>query len=1061
MKDRMSYFFPVEPTVDFAALDEAVLTFWEEEEIFFKSVKRRPVSNSYVFYDGPPFATGLPHYGHVITSIIKDVIPRYFTMTGCRVERRFGWDCHGVPVEYELEKELDLQGRADIEHMGIAAFNEACRGIVLRYTREWESVVTRVGRWVDFRNDYKTMDLPFMESVWWVFKRLWDMGLIYQDYKVVHYSWRLATPLSNFEATLDDAYRERLDPAITVKFKLDGEDCYILAWTTTPWTLPSNMALAVNPGMTYCRVRYKAQGEETCLILASDLARFVLEGPYEVEAEFDGSQLVGRTYQPLLPYFRDMRDKGGFRVIGGDFVSSEEGTGVVHIAPAFGEDDFTAARAEGIPIVNPVDDDGCFTEAVHDLVGVNVFDANPAIIETLEAEGKLFSRETILHPYPHDWRTDTPLIYRAIPSWYVNVTAFKEQMLSNNEKIHWYPDHVKGGAFGRWLENARDWAISRNRYWGTPIPVWRCKGCEHLRVIGSVQELRDASGVRDLADIHRHFVDDIRIQCPECGDSMYRVPEVLDCWFESGSMPYAQAHYPFENREWFEDNFPADFIVEYIGQTRGWFYTLIVLSSALFDQPPFKNALAHGVLLAEDGRKMSKRLRNYPEPTEIMDRFGADALRLYLMNHPVIGANDSRFDRKGVAEMLRRFIIPVWNAFSFLTRYADIENWRPTQDERRSEFEVQDDVVGDTEPGWASEMELDRWIRSRVYRLPYGVGDALQAYDLRGAVDSLLTLVNDLNNWYIRRSRERFWKATWDEDKLMAFQTLHEVLVLLSKTMAPLAPFVAEVIYKNLTGKESVHLADWPAPDRARIDARLEERMDVVRQVASLGLAARTKAGIKVRQPLAKVGVWTHRSLNQDDLRLIRDELNVKQVERLADVKQHATMIAKPDPAVVGPRYKGETSGIMNAAKAGDFEQLADGRIRIARNDGWILKREDVEIHYEGKPGYACEASQEIVVLLDVQITDELEREGLARELVRHIQRLRKEADYRIDERIITGVFASAAKVLEVLSTHGQYIRSETLSKELMMTDDGDWDATDDVQLDRVDVKIAVKRYRS
>jgi isoleucyl-tRNA synthetase len=1048
MKELMAYFHPLEPTLDFGALDAAVLSVWEQERTFLKSVERRPVSNSYVFYDGPPFATGLPHYGHVITSIIKDVIPRVFTMNGCRVERRFGWDCHGVPVEFELEKELHLQGKADIERMGVAAFNEACRSIVLRYTQEWESVVTRVGRWVDFRNDYKTMDLAFMETVWWVFKRLWDMGLVYKDYKVVHYSWRLATPLSNFEATLDDAYREREDPAVTVKFQLEGHDCHVLAWTTTPWTLPSNMALAVNPDMAYAKVRYTPQaGKEQCLILASDLTRFVLDGPYEIEAEFRGERLVGRRYEPLLPYFRDLKEQGAFRIIAGDFVTSDEGTGVVHLAPAFGEDDFAAAKAEGIPLVNPVDDAGRFTKPVQDFAGMNVFDANPSIIQKLKAEGQLFSQETILHAYPHDWRTDTPLIYRAIPSWYVNVTAFKERMLANNEKIAWYPSHVKRGAFGQWLENARDWAISRNRYWGTPIPVWSCDTCEHTSVMGSLEELQEASGNREIKDIHCHFVDDIEIPCPECHSTLRRVPEVLDCWFESGSMPYGQVHYPFENQEWFDENFPADFIVEYIGQTRGWFYTLIVLSSALFDQPPFRNALVHGVLLAEDGRKMSKRLRNYPEPTEIMDLYGADALRLYLMHHPVIDANDSRFDRRGVAEMLRKFIIPVWNAFSFLTRYADIEGWRPAEPGH--------------EAAKSSETPLDRWVRSRVYRLSYQVGDALRAYDLRGAVASLLTFVDDLNNWYIRRSRARFWKATWDEDKLMAFETLHEVLVLLSTITAPLAPFATEVIFKNLTGQESVHLVDWPEPDRRRIDPQLEEKMDIVRQIASLGLAARAKAGIKLRQPLVKVGIRTDWTLDNQDLELIRDELNVKQVELWADVEQYATVIAKPNPAVLGPKYKGDTPRIIQAARAGEFEELADGRIKIGGSDAWTLPREDVEIHYEGNPGYACEASQDLVVVLDVQVTQELEREGLAREIVRHIQILRKEANYRIDERITAGVFTTDPKVLEVLSRHDGYIRSETLSEKLLTADDQDWDALQQVRVNNAEVRFAVRGTRA
>ena len=701
MKKLMSYLHPVPPKVNFAQLEEAIIDFWETNDTFQKSVDRHPVEKSYVFYDGPPFATGLPHYGHIMTSIIKDVVPRFFTMQGRRVERRFGWDCHGVPVEFEMEKELGLNGRADIEAMGVANFNEACRGIVLRYTKEWESVVRRVGRWVDFENDYKTMNPEYMESVWWVFKQLWEKGLIYKDYKVVHYSWRLSTPYSNFEATLDDAYRERQDPSVVVKFKLADEDAAILAWTTTPWTLPSNMALAVHPDMTYVVV---SNGSGETLILAQELVdQNFKEGDYTLQGELKGADLVGRRYEPLLPYFSHLKDEGAFRVLGGEFVSAEDGTGIVHIAPAFGEEDFFVARSEGVPMVNPVDDNGEFTAEVSDFSGQNVFEANPNIIRHLKAEGKLFSQKTIVHNYPHDWRTDTPLIYRAIPSWYVNVSAFKERMLAANQKVAWYPNHVKDGAFGKWLEGARDWAISRNRFWGAPIPVWQCQAtdCSAEVVVGSVAELKELSGKDDIPDLHSHFVDEITFPCPDCGAEMRRVPEVLDCWFESGSMPYGQIHYPFENADWFHDNFPADFIVEYIGQTRGWFYTLIVLSTALFDQPPFLNAIAHGILLGSDGRKMSKRLRNYPDVDEVLTNYGADALRLYLMGHPVIDGNDSSVAEAGMADMLRHFIIPMWNAFSFFTRYADIDGWRP--EDRQPDLET----------------DLDHWIRSRTYALAY------------------------------------------------------------------------------------------------------------------------------------------------------------------------------------------------------------------------------------------------------------------------------------------------------------------------------------------------------
>jgi isoleucyl-tRNA synthetase len=1044
MKELMSYLQPTAPEVDFFALDEAVLAFWEENNTFQKSVEQRPVENSYVFYDGPPFATGLPHYGHIMTSIIKDVMPRFFTMKGCRVERRFGWDCHGVPVEFEMEKELDLKGRADIEAMGIADFNEACRGIVLRYTREWQNIITRIGRWVDFNNDYKTMNPEYMESVWWVFKTLWEKGLIYQDYKVVHYSWRLATPYSNFEATLDDAYRERQDPSVIVKFKLDNEDSYILAWTTTPWTLPANMALAVSPEITYAKI--KSDDDIIYVLAKSLLDEHFKRGEYDVVAEFSGAKLVGQTYQPLLPYFSDKKTEGAFRVISGDFVSDTDGTGIVHIAPAFGEDDFFISRAKDIPMVNPVDDNGNFTTEVGDFAGMNVFEANRSIIQKLKANGTLYSQKTIVHAYPHDWRTDTPLIYRAIPSWYVNVTKFKTQMLAANQKINWYPDHVKDGAFGKWLENARDWAISRNRYWGAPIPVWRDEKTGEMVVVGSLDELKKLSGRDDITDLHRHFIDDIEIPSPS-GGVMRRVPEVLDCWFESGSMPYGQIHYPFENKKWFEANFPADFIVEYIGQTRGWFYTLVVLSAALFDAPPFTNAIAHGILLGQDGRKMSKRLRNYPEVNQIIAKYGADALRLYLMNHPVIDGNDSSIEEAGISEMLRRFAIPVWNAFSFLTRYAEIDNWQP-------------DRPGFNETTKLKPIfnDLDRWIHSHTTILAYKIGDALETYNLRGAVDLLLDYVDNLNNWYIRRSRDRFWKSEKDADKLAAYQTLHEVLVLLGQVAAPLAPFMTEFIYKNLTGQESVHLADWPMPDRACIDLPLNARMAEIRQIASLGLAARSKAQIKVRQPLNKATVRTNQSLGEADLALIADELNVKTVELADDVSEYTVPLAKPNAAVIGPKFGKDTPQIMKAIKTNNFAVLPDGRYKVAGNDNWVLDANVINIYYEGKEGYACETKGDLVVVLDIRLTEALKREGLARDLVRHIQTLRKQANYQLDDRITAGVLTENEQLLATLADFELYIRTETLADTLVATNSVSWDETTEITISETELQIGVKR---
>ncbi len=1042
MKELMSYLHPVEPGVDLPALEREVLATWAEEGTFRRSVEQRPVARSYVFYDGPPFATGLPHYGHILTSVIKDLIPRFQTMCGQRVERRFGWDCHGVPAEYETERALGLEGKEEIERMGMAAFNEACRSTVLRYTQEWEKIVTRIGRWVDFQNDYKTMDPSFMESVWWAFKQLWEAGLIYRDYKVVHYSWRLSTPYSNFEATLDDAYREREDPAVVVPFRLDGEEVSLLAWTTTPWTLPSNMALAVGPDTTYCRVRSVHGGREADYVVAKARVHdWFPRGTYELVAEFEGRALAGQRYRPLLPYFAHLKGEGAFAVLTADFVSTEEGTGIVHLAPAFGEDDFYAARAEGIPLVNPVDDEGRFTAEVPDFAGMNVFDANPAIVDKLAAEGQLFAQHTVVHAYPHDWRTDTPLIYRAVPSWYVDVTALKERMLAVNAQINWVPVHMGEGAFGNWLANARDWAISRSRYWGTPIPAWECAACGHTLVVGSVAELEERAGVSGITDLHRHFIDPIAIPCPACGASMRRVPEVLDCWFESGSMPYGQAHYPFENKAWFEDNFPADFIVEYTGQFRGWFYTLVVLSAALFDRPPFKNAVVHGVTLGDDGRKMSKRLRNYPDPVELAEEYGADTLRMYIMDHPVLDARDSRIEREGVVQVYRRFTLPLWNAFSFFTRYAAVDGWRP---------------VGQQHPG----RPLDRWIRSLAYELSYRVADALRAYELRAATALLAAFVDDLTNWYIRRSRERFWRAEQDDDKAAAYETLYEVLFLLCKVAAPTVPFVADAMFRNLSGGGSVHLEDWPEPDRSEIDPALNRRMAAVRQAASLGLAARARAGIKVRQPLAEARVRADQPFDRADLALLADELNVKAVEQIEDVRTYADPVARLDLAAIGPRYGPETPRIAAAARAGDFRVRPDGWVAVGENEAWTFAPELVRVHYESKPGYACETAGDMVVVLDTRLTEALRREGLARDLVRQIQDLRKEAGCRLDERVTAGVVTDDPEVRRCLAEFGDEIRAETLAEALVTEPAPDlgWTITRTIEVGDATVQIALRR---
>ncbi len=787
---------------DFPGIEREILASWAEDGTFAESVRFRPAghdgSNEFVFYDGPPFANGLPHYGHLLTGYVKDVVPRYQTMRGKRVERRFGWDCHGLPAEMEAEKQLAISGRKAILDLGIAKFNDVCRASVMKYTAEWRRYVTRQARWVDFDRDYKTMDLSYMESVIWAFKQLWDKGLVYEGFKVMPYSWAAETPLSNFETRLDNSYRVRQDPAVTVAFRLvpgsgDPGPIDVLAWTTTPWTLPSNLALAVGEAVEYALVR---KDGKLYVLASAAIARFgkEFEG-HEVLRTFPGKELVGRSYEPLFPYFEGHAN--AFRILSGDFVSTEDGTGVVHMAPGFGEDDQRVCEQNGIALVVPVDDTGRFTPEITDWVGLNVFDANKPITERLKQDGRLFKRATIDHNYPHCWRTDQPLIYRAMNSWYVSVTAFKDRMLAHNQAIHWIPERVRDGQFGKWLEGARDWSISRNRFWGTPIPVWRSDDPRYPRidVYGSIEELERDFGVK-VEDLHRPFVDELVRKNPDdpTGQSMMRrIPEVLDCWFESGSMPFAQIHYPFENKDWFEHHFPADFIVEYVAQTRGWFYTLVVLGTALFDKPPFRNVICHGVVLDEHGQKLSKKLRNYPDPEEVCESIGADALRWFLMSSPILHGGDLRIEKDGksIQEVVRLVVNPIWNAYSFFVLYANADGYRA-----RFRYD--------------SQRLLDRYVLGKTRELVVGVQASMDAYDIAAACHRVTAFLDAMNNWYIRRSRSRFWGEGGEDDRNDAFDTLYTVLVTLVRACAPLLPLLTEAVHRGLTGAKSVHLADWP-----------------------------------------------------------------------------------------------------------------------------------------------------------------------------------------------------------------------------------------------------------
>lgn len=1028
-------FEPVSNKVDFQKLETDVLKFWKEHDTFKKSLDLRRGAPEFVFYDGPPFATGLPHYGHLLAGTIKDIVPRYQTMRGHYVERRFGWDCHGLPVEYEMEQELKISGKRDIETMGVDVFNEKCRGIVLRYTREWREIVNRMGRWVDFDHDYKTMDKPYMESIWWVFRALWDKDLIYEGNKILPYCPRCATPLSNFET--NQGYADVQDPAITVRFAVAGEQrTYLLAWTTTPWTLPSNLALAVGRDLRYVKVR---DGEDT-YVLAKDRVGvyYHKEGTFEVVEELDGAKLVGLKYEPLFPYFEKLKADGAFRVCAADFVSTEDGTGIVHIAPGFGEDDNRLGKAENLPIVCPVDEEGRFTAEVSDYVGREVKEADGDIMKRLKGEGKLVHRSTIQHSYPHCWRCDAPLIYRAISTWFVRVEQMRERILAANRETHWVPEHLRDGRFGKWLEGARDWAISRNRYWGAPLPVWRNKQGETI-CIGSVAELEQLTG-RKVEDLHKHFVDKIEIPSKKGGDPLRRIPEVLDCWFESGSMPYAQSHYPFENKEHFEAHFPADFIAEGLDQTRGWFYTLMVLSTALFEKPAFKHVIVNGLVLAEDGRKMSKRLKNYPDPVYMLNTYGADALRLYMIHSPVVRAENLCFSEEGVKHALRHLLIPLWNAYSFFVTYARIDKWQPTAQGAKT----------------ASGHLLDRWIHSALERLTQDVVHAMDGYDLQQAVRPFVQFVEDLTNWYIRRSRRRFWKSSDDADKAQAYATLYEVLMRLCRIAAPFVPFVSEAIYRNLRTPdmpESVHLCDFPVSDGSARDHRLEEQMDDVMSAVGMGRQLRADRNLKVRQPLQGMHVVCRDRARLERIRelsaLVAEELNVKTVWFSENESELAHFNAKANFARLGPRFGKsvkKVAGAIQALDASVLEQLLGGQKATIRVDGEevVLEPDDVVVERKPKEGLAVSSVGNLVVALEVDLSQELLREGLAREFVNKVQSMRKTAELDVAQRIVL-TYSGDEAVREAVEEHRSYIQEETLSIQCTFAEDTgagslDWD---------------------
>jgi len=1086
----------VEASADFPRLEREVLSLWERIDAFQESNRRREGRPSFVFYDGPPFATGTPHYGHLLAGTIKDIVPRFWTMRGHHVERRFGWDCHGLPIEALAQDALGLSGAAAIAECGVDVFNEQCRSMVQTYVDEWRRTVARMGRWVDFDDDYKTMDLDFMESVWWVFQQLWQKGRVYRSYRIMPYSTRLATPLSNFEANKN--YKDVQDPAITVRFKLVpgvGEpalepgrsgDVYLTAWTTTPWTLPSNLALCVGPAIEYALVEELESGDRL-VFAASRLAAYDKklasaladpDGKANPSASGDrfrfvrpvaASELVDRRYEPLFPYFREraagaFRDRaagaargdsaasgsGAFVVLEDGFVTTEDGTGIVHLAPAYGEDDFRVCRRAGIDLVDPLDAEARFLPPVVDYQGQVCKDADKAIIKRLKDEGRLVQQSTIEHSYPFCERTETPLIYRAIDAWYVKVEDLRADLVAANEAIGWVPAHIGTNRFGNWLADANDWNISRNRYWGSCIPVWiNVEDPQDTICVGSRAELEALSGIR-VDDLHKHVLDPIVIR--KDGKTYRRTPEVLDCWFESGSMPYAQQHYPFERPGELDQFFPAHFIAEGLDQTRGWFYTLLVLGVSLFGKSPYRNVIVNGLILARDGKKMSKRLRNYPDPNEVLEEFGADALRAYMIDSPVVRAEELRFDESGLKEIVRTVVLPYWNVLSFFTTYASVDGWDPRSAGAAPVSE---------------RADIDRWILSLLQSLIRDVNVEMEAYRLYTVVPRLVAFIDDLTNWYVRRSRARFWKSEDDRDKASAFTTLYEVLTTFSKVLAPFMPFLTETVYQRLvlpvepTAPASVHWCDYPQVEAAVIDAPLERRMATVRALATLGRRVREDHKIKVRQPLRGLTV-VHRdaAVRADVLAasaLIADELNVKDVEVEADESAFATVAVKPNFKTLGKRCGSKLKQMGPVLAGWSFAEVA--RLEAGESievEGEALTLDDVILQRTARENAAIATDGEYTVVLDTDLDDALRREGVARDAVNLFNTVRKDKGFEVSDRVRIVWQCEDAAVAEALREHGDLIAREVLATDFGSATGSS--TTDETALSGATVRYSIAR---
>ena len=1007
----------VELPQGFVGMEKEIANLWTARNVIKKNFDMNQDGEYFTFYDGPPTANGKPHIGHILTRVMKDIIPRYKVMKGYKVIRKAGWDTHGLPVELEIEKKLGISGKEQIEEYGVEKFVKECKESVFTYVSMWEKMTEQIGYWVDMENPYVTYHNPYIESVWWALKQMWDKGLLYEGHKVMPYCPRCGTALSSHEVA--QGYKDVKDLTAIAKFKVaDEENKYILAWTTTPWTLPSNLALCINKAYTYI----EAKVNDDILILAKDLAPKVLGEDFETVREFQGAELLGTKYEQLMP-FGKVEGKA-FEVIHGDYVTLSDGTGVVHIAPAYGEDDSLVAKANGITFINLVDKAGKFVEEVTPWAGKFVKKCDESICKWLEENNKLFKAEKHLHSYPHCWRCDTPLLYYPKESWFVAMTTLRDKLIENNNKINWYPDNIRTGRFGKFLENVIDWGISRDRYWGTPLPIWQCE-CGHKECIGSIEELNNKGiNVPEDIELHKPYIDEVHLNCPECGKEMERVKEVIDCWFDSGSMPFAQLHYPFENKELFEQNYPAQFISEAVDQTRGWFYTLLAISTAVFDRNPFENCIVLGHVLDKKGLKMSKSKGNVVDPFEVLASEGADATRwhFYTASAPWL---PTRFSTDDVSEAVRKFLSTLWNVYSFYVLYADLDKFNPTE---YADF-VSDNV-------------MDKWIMSKLNTLVKDVDAKLNSYDITNAALAIEDFTDELSNWYVRRNRARYWSETLTDDKIGAYVTLYRVLTTLVKVSAPFVPFITEEIYQNLVvnldpkAEESVHLCLWPEVNEKAIDKNLEAEMDLAYKIVKLGRSARNGANIKNRQPLSKMLVSTD-SLPVYYGDIIIDELNIKAVEFGADLSTHVNFEIKPNLPVLGRAYGKMIPQIRKEIGARNQMELAqtiqNGGVVTINVDGTEieLNKENLLVTMQGLEGYAFAGEGSIGVVLDTHISDELREEGHVREMISKIQNMRKESGFQVADKIKLYV-SDNEMLMDVIKKFAETIKRDTLTEEII-----------------------------